>query len=69
MSPGDVLILKFSSLQTCFEGTFSWQQANVLLILMASLVVSSFGDVHKWCMNAVNGFLSLVVRLWSLVSA
>lgn len=47
---------EFSSLQTCFEGTFSLQQANVLLILMASLVVSSFGDVHKWCMNAVNGF-------------
>lgn len=54
MSPGDVL-MRFP---TCFEGTFSLRKASVIVIPMASFIVSSFGDVHKRCMKVLP--LSLV---------
>lgn len=64
MSPRDVLMM-FS---TCFEGTFSLRKASVIVIPMASFIVSSFGDVHKRCMKVLP--LSLVFFfLGSLVSA
>lgn len=49
MSPGDVLVM----FPTCFEGTFSLRKASVIVIPMASFIVSSFGDVHKRCMKVL----------------
>lgn len=54
MSPGDVLMM----FPTCFEGTFILRKAPVVVIPMASFIVSSFGDVHKRCMKVLP--LSLV---------
>lgn len=54
MSPGDVLVM----FPTCFEGTLSLRKASVVVIPMASFIVSSFGDVHKRCMKVLP--LSLV---------
>lgn len=62
MSPGDVLVM----FPTCFEGTLSLRKASVVVIPMASFIVSSFGDVHKRCMKVLP--LSLVFFFF-LVSA